>query len=106
MMLMAMVLLAVPTAATSTQCRTTEQMLSEAHGYIARVQPMMESRRRLSDELARMRTGEGAKTGFASLFSTGKNPARMRETVISLGQQIERERQSSAARIAALRLAC
>lgn len=107
MILISMALLAAaPVAAANSQCRTSEQMLTEAHGYLARVQPMMANRQRLADQLARMPAGEGEKTGFVSLFSTGKSPARLRETIISLGQQIEFERQSSAARIAALRLAC
>lgn len=106
MILMSMALLMAPVATANSQCRTSEQMLTEAHGYLARVQPMMANRQRLADQLARMPAGEGEKTGFVSLFSTGKNPARLRETIILLGQQIEYERQSSAARIAALRLAC
>ena len=104
MILISMALLAAPTAVTNAQCRTSEQMLTEAHGYLARVQPMMQNRQRLSDQLARMRAGGSAKP--VSLFSSDKSPARLRDTIISLGQQIEFERQTSAARIAALRLAC
>lgn len=113
MILMSMALLVSAAAAASSpattaapQCRTSEQMLTEAYDYLTRVQPMMANRQRLADRLARMPAGEGEKTGFVSLFSAGKGPTRLRETLISLGQQIEFERQSSAARIAALRLAC
>ena len=41
MILMSMALLMTPVATVNSQCRTSEQMLTEAHGYLARVQPMM-----------------------------------------------------------------
>ena len=99
MILLSLALLAAPAAATAGQCRTTEAVLTEAHGYFARVQPMMDNRRRLAEQLDQLRGGEARS-------DAAKNPAVLRKTLSLLGPRIERERQSSAAKIAALQLAC
>lgn len=107
MLLLAIALLTAPAAgATGPQCRTMDQMLSEAHGYLARVQPMMDSRRQLSERLVRLRMANPLGTGLGALFDARKDPARLREAIGALGERIEAERQASAARIAALQSAC
>lgn len=105
-MLSLLLLMALAQVEVQQPCRNADAMAAKTKEIIGRVQPLMNERRAILQQLSSVQSSNPLSRSFKSMFDKNKDPEHLKARYDLLTEQIETEVESGKMELQVLKLGC